>query len=45
MAVFGERLTSMEWIGIGCLGAGLVTISLRAWRARPDAAAPPRPEG
>ncbi len=33
MAVFGERLTALEWSGIACLGAGLAIISLRAWRA------------
>jgi drug/metabolite transporter (DMT)-like permease len=32
MAVFGERLTRNEWIGIGCIGAGLALISLDAWR-------------
>jgi drug/metabolite transporter (DMT)-like permease len=31
MAVFGERLTVQEWIGIASLGAGLVMISLRAY--------------
>ncbi len=31
MAVFGERLTGNEWIGIGCIGAGLAIISLDAW--------------
>ena len=33
MAVFDERLSRSEWIGIGCIGAGLVVISLRAWLA------------
>ncbi len=33
MAVFGERLSESEWIGIGCIGAGLVVMSLLAWRA------------
>jgi len=31
MAVFGERLTRNEWIGIGCIGAGLAIISVDAW--------------
>jgi drug/metabolite transporter (DMT)-like permease len=31
MAVFGERLSTSEWVGIGCIGAGLVVISIRAW--------------
>jgi drug/metabolite transporter (DMT)-like permease len=31
MAVFGERLTRSEWIGIGCIGAGLAIISADAW--------------
>ena len=31
MAVFGERLTRSEWIGIGCIGAGLAIISFDAW--------------
>jgi len=43
MAVFGERLSTQEWIGIACLGAGLSILSLRAWRVnrggRPGAAA------
>lgn len=33
MLLFGERLTRVEWIGIACLGAGLVMISVSAWRA------------
>ena len=33
MAAFDERLTSTEWLGIGCIGIGLAIISLRAWRA------------
>ena len=32
MAVFDERLTRNEWIGIGCIGAGLAIISLDAWQ-------------
>jgi len=31
MAVFGERLTRGEWIGIGCIGIGLAIISIDAW--------------
>ena len=31
MAVFGERLTRNEWIGIACIGAGLAIISVDAW--------------
>jgi drug/metabolite transporter (DMT)-like permease len=31
MAVFGERLTRNEWIGIGCIGVGLAIISADAW--------------
>lgn len=40
MAIFGERLATEEWIGIACLGAGLVMISVRAYAAgrRGDAA-------
>jgi len=33
MLVFGERLTALEWIGIACLGTGLVLVSLRAYLA------------
>ena len=33
MAVFGERLTRNEWIGIGCIGVGLAIISVDAWFA------------
>ena len=29
MVVFGERLTSSEWAGIGCIAAGLAILSLR----------------
>jgi drug/metabolite transporter (DMT)-like permease len=32
MAFFGERLSRNEWIGIGCIGAGLAVISVDAWR-------------
>ena len=31
MAVFGERLSRNEWLGIGCIGAGLALISVDAW--------------
>jgi len=42
MLIFGERLRPAEWLGIGCIGAGLVIISLRAWLAsrRGERAAP-----
>ncbi|MEP7183534.1 MAG: DMT family transporter [Betaproteobacteria bacterium] len=33
MAIFGERLTVAEWSGIALIGAGLVIVSVRAWRA------------
>ncbi len=33
MAIFGEQLTRNEWIGIGCIGAGLAIISLDAWQS------------
>jgi drug/metabolite transporter (DMT)-like permease len=33
MLVFGERLSPGEWVGIGCIGTGLVIISVRAWLA------------
>ncbi len=32
MAVFGERLSLAEWLGIGCIGIGLAIVSYRAWR-------------
>ena len=38
MLVFGERLSTTEWIGIGCIGAGLAIISLQAARAPRDVA-------
>jgi drug/metabolite transporter (DMT)-like permease len=31
MAVFGERLSRNEWIGIACIGVGLAIISADAW--------------
>ncbi len=33
MLVFGERLAPSEWVGIGCIGIGLIIVSLRAWLA------------
>ncbi len=49
MLVFAERLNAAEWTGIGFIGAGLVVISLRAWRAsredRRGAHEPPVLEG
>jgi drug/metabolite transporter (DMT)-like permease len=33
MAVLGERIAPIEWIGIGCIGIGLALVSLSAWRA------------
>ena len=38
MLVFGERLSATEWLGIGCIGAGLAIISLQAVRAPRDVA-------
>jgi drug/metabolite transporter (DMT)-like permease len=32
MLIFGERLTGSEWIGIGCIAAGLAIIAITAWR-------------
>ena len=40
MLVFDERLTAVEWLGIGCIGAGLVLISLQALRGSRAPAAP-----
>ena len=31
MLVFGERITTTEWIGIAAIGIGLVILSARAW--------------
>ena len=49
MLVFAERLTVAEWSGIACVGAGLLIISLRAWRSsrqgKRDVAEPPLFEG
>ena len=36
----GERLTRVEWTGIACLGAGLVIVSLHAWRESRRGGAP-----
>ncbi len=43
MAIFGERLTANEWTGIALIGAGLVVVSMRAWRAN-RRGEPPAPE-
>jgi drug/metabolite transporter (DMT)-like permease len=43
MLIFGERLAASEWIGIGCIGAGLALISLRAWWGSRRGEAPPLP--
>jgi len=44
MMIFGEHLSTSEWIGIGCIGAGLAVISLRAWLAsRRGEPLPPEP--
>jgi drug/metabolite transporter (DMT)-like permease len=44
MAIFGERLTSSEWTGIACIGAGLVILSVTALRAaRRGEPVPPAP--
>jgi drug/metabolite transporter (DMT)-like permease len=46
MLIFGERLTAAEWMGIACIGAGLVIITLNALRAHRDVApATAPPEG
>jgi drug/metabolite transporter (DMT)-like permease len=34
MLVFDERLTRNEWLGIGCIGAGLAIVMAQALRAR-----------
>jgi drug/metabolite transporter (DMT)-like permease len=33
MAIFGEHIKPVEWLGITAIGAGLVILSLRAWLA------------
>lgn len=44
MLIFDERLTSNEWAGIACIGAGLAIISANAWRAnRRGEGVPPVP--
>lgn len=45
MIVFGERLTAIEWMGIGCIAAGLVIVSLLSWRhaRRGEEESPPTP--
>jgi drug/metabolite transporter (DMT)-like permease len=44
MALFGERLTPYEMLGIACLAAGLAVITVRALRTRePSPAAPAVP--
>jgi drug/metabolite transporter (DMT)-like permease len=49
MIVFGERLTSAEWLGIASIGAGLAIVSVRAWlasrRGEADAVEAPAIEG
>jgi drug/metabolite transporter (DMT)-like permease len=30
MAIFGERLTTSEWAGIACLGAGLAILTAQS---------------
>ena len=45
MLVFGERLKAVEWLGIGCIGAGLVLISLQALRGSRIPVAPTPGEG
>ncbi len=44
MLIFGERLAGNEWLGIGCIAAGLAMVSLRAWMAsRRGERVPPEP--
>jgi drug/metabolite transporter (DMT)-like permease len=45
MLVYDEHLTAIEWLGIGCIGAGLVLISLQALRGSRTAMAPTPGEG
>jgi drug/metabolite transporter (DMT)-like permease len=40
MLVFGERLAPAEWLGIACIGAGLVIITIAALRAHRDLVPP-----
>lgn len=43
--VYDEHLTAIEWLGIGCIGAGLVLISMQALRGARNVAAPVPGEG
>ena len=44
MMIFGERLDAGEWMGIACIGAGLLLVTLRALLAmRRGEQAPPEP--
>jgi drug/metabolite transporter (DMT)-like permease len=45
MLVYDERLTAVEWLGIGCIGAGLVLISLQALHGSRNPVAPTSGEG
>jgi drug/metabolite transporter (DMT)-like permease len=49
MAIFGERLSGSEWIGIALIGVGLAVVSFRAWagarRGEAPAVTPPPLEG
>ena len=45
MLVFGERLRTTEWLGIGCIGAGLAIISMQALRTARDPGTPTRIDG
>ena len=33
MAIFGEHITAIEWLGIASIGLGLAILSVRAWLA------------
>jgi drug/metabolite transporter (DMT)-like permease len=33
MAIFGEHITAIEWLGIASIGLGLAILSVRAWRS------------
>ena len=41
MAIFDERLARSEWVGIACIGTGLVLVSWRALRATRKGETPP----
>jgi drug/metabolite transporter (DMT)-like permease len=43
MLIFGERLTGSEWLGIGCIAAGLAIVSFNALRGSRQAAAATAP--